>query len=546
MPHGLAGLVSRDSLADQQSGGFGPFRQRSFAVLWAATVLGNIGTFIANIASSWLVTDLSGSPAALSLVQAAGTLPVFLLSLPAGVLSDIFDRRRFLIGIQVFLALTTCLLVALSYAGLLSVTSLVVLNFAGGVGAALMGPAWQAVVPELVPRRDLKNAIALNSLGINISRSIGPAIGGVLLADAGAASTYAVDALSFLFVIAALTWWRRAADHQDTLTEGFLGGFRAGLRYAKASRPLRAALLRSAVFFAFASAVWALLPLVARNVLGGDAGFYGVLLGAAGVGAILAGLALPALRRHVDTDGLLSAATIVMAFVTAGLAFSLPRWAGVAMLVALGAAWIVALTTFNGIAQSILPNWVRGRGLSLYLTVFNGAMTAGTLGWGMLAQAIGVRQALLVCGATFVLSALLLRRVKLPTGDADLTPSNHWPEPLTTAAVPGDRGPVLVLVRYRVTSNNRSAFLGLLYALSGERRRDGAYAWGVCEDAADPERILEWFMVESWAEHLRQHKRVSNADAELQQEAIRFHTGPEPPKVQHLLSVRPPAVTTPR
>jgi MFS family permease len=301
MPHGLAGLVSRDSLADQQSGGFGPFRQRSFAVLWAATVLGNIGTFIANIASSWLVTDLSGSPAALSLVQAAGTLPVFLLSLPAGVLSDIFDRRRFLIGIQVFLALTTCLLVALSYAGLLSVTSLVVLNFAGGVGAALMGPAWQAVVPELVPRRDLKNAIALNSLGINISRSIGPAIGGVLLADAGAASTYAVDALSFLFVIAALTWWRRAADHQDTLTEGFLGGFRAGLRYAKASRPLRAALLRSAVFFAFASAVWALLPLVARNVLGGDAGFYGVLLGAAGVGAILAGLALPALRRHVDT-----------------------------------------------------------------------------------------------------------------------------------------------------------------------------------------------------------------------------------------------------
>ena len=525
-------------LAKQSSGGLAPFRERAFAVLWIATVLGNIGTFIANLANSWLATGLSASPAAVTLVQAAGTLPVFLLSIPAGVLSDIFDRRRFLIGTQVFLALTSFTLMSLSFSGLLTLTSLVVLTFAGGVGTALMVPVWMAVVPELVPMRDLKSAVTLNSLGLNIARSIGPAAGGVLLAAGGAAVTYGTDVISYVFVIAALLWWRRTPSVDDALSERFLGAFRAGLRYAKASRDLHLVLLRAAIFFAFASAFWALLPRVARDVLGGVAGFYGVLLGAVGVGAVLGAFALPSLRRRADADGLLLGASIVTAAVTGGLGLAPPKWIAVAALIILGAAWIVALTTLNGSAQGILPNWVRGRALAIYFTVFNGALTAGSLGWGLVAQGIGVPGALFGCAVLFVGAAIMLHRVRLPVGEADLEPSNHWPEPLTADAIPSDRGPVLILVEYRVTAENRQVFLKALEALSEERRRDGAYGWGVTEDAAAPDRIVEWFMVESWAEHLRQHKRVSNADAALQLSVVGLHAGPNEPVVRHLLAVQ--------
>jgi len=229
----------------QSAGGLAPFRQRTFAVLWAATVIGNIGTFMASLASAWLVTGLSPSPAALGLVQAAGTLPVFMLSIPAGVMSDIFDRRRFLIAIQFLLALISLMLMLLSFGGLLSIASLIALTFAGGIGTALTGPVWQAVVPELVPIRDLRNAVALNSLGINIARSIGPAAGGLLLASAGAGLTYAADVLSYLFVIAALVWWNRPPSSADALSEHFAGAFRAGIRYARAGRELHIVLLRS-------------------------------------------------------------------------------------------------------------------------------------------------------------------------------------------------------------------------------------------------------------------------------------------------------------
>ncbi len=521
------------------SSGFAPLRQPVFAVLWAATVLGNTGTFMRDVASSWLVTDLSASPTAVALIQAAGTLPIFLLAIPAGVLSDILDRRRFLIAIQLLLASVSVTLMILSYTGMLNIGLLVGLTFIGGIGAALMGPTWQAIVPELVPKKDIKSAVALNSLGINIARSIGPAAGGLLLAAFGAALTYGVDVVSYIFVISALLWWPRSKDADDALQERFLGAFRAGLRYTKASRPLHIVLLRAAIFFAFSSAVWAMLPLVARNLLGGDAGFYGILLGAVGAGAILGAIVMPRLRSRFDADGLLLGASVITAVVMAALALAPPQWLAIAILLLLGGAWITALTTFNGTAQAILPNWVRGRALAVYLTVFNGAMTIGSLGWGALAQGIGVPAALLASAAGLLLVATVLHRIKLPAGDADLVPSNHWPEPLVAEAVEHDRGPVLILIEYRVTRDNRASFVSALSRLSEERRRDGAFGWGMTEDSADPEKIVEWFMVESWAEHLRQHRRVSNADADLQQELARYHTGPEAPVVRHFLTIEP-------
>ncbi|ARU04438.1 MFS transporter [Comamonas serinivorans] len=543
-PAPLGGARRRGSgpgeAGERGGNGFTPLRQTLFLVLWVATIVGNTGSFVRDVASAWLMTDLSPSPAAVALVQAAATLPVFLLAIPAGVLADILDRRKFLIGVQLLLAGTSASLMLLSAAGLQSVTSLVALTFLGGIGAALMGPTWQAIVPELVTKRDLKSAVALNSLGINIARAIGPALGGVVLAHLGAAVTYGVDVISYAFVIAALLWWRRPDAGQDELGERFGGAFRAGLRYARASRELHVVLLRAFLFFAMASSVWALLPLVARQLLGGGAGFYGLLLGAVGAGAIAGAIVMPKLRDRVSADGLLLGAALLTAGVMAFLASAPPQWAAVVALLVLGAAWITALTTMNGVAQAILPNWVRGRSLAVYLTVFNGAMTAGSLGWGAVAQGVGVPITLLAGAVCLVLVGLVAHRVKLPRGEAELSPSNHWPEPLTAAPVEHDRGPVMILIEYRVAAADRADFLRALTRLSHERRRDGAYAWGVTEDAADASLILEWFQVESWAEHLRQHHRVSKADADLQAEVLRHLRPGERPVVRHFLTVDPP------
>ncbi|MDP8824724.1 MFS transporter [Serratia marcescens] len=431
------------------AGGFAPLKIPLFAVLWGATVLGNVGSFMRDVASSWLITDLSSNPSAVALMQTAATLPVFLLAIPAGVLSDILDRRRFLIFVQILLACVSGSLLVLSQTGSLTVEYLLALTFVGGIGAALMGPTWQAIVPELVPRAELKNAVALNSLGINIARSIGPAAGGLLLASFGAGAAYGADVMSYVLVIAALLWWKRPKVEDSGLSEHFFGAFRAGLRYARSSRELHVVLLRAAVFFAFSSSVWALLPLVARRMLGGSAGFYGVLLGAVGAGAILGAIVLPRLRQRLNADGLV----------------------------------------------------------------------------------------LLVGGVGLLAAGLLFHRLRLPTGEADLQPSNHWPEPLVNTPVENDRGPVMIQVEYRIREQDRPQFLRTLLMLERARRRDGAYAWGITEHTGDPECIMEWFLVESWAEHLRQHQRVSHADADLQQEALRFHIGPEKPVVHHFLSL---------
>lgn len=307
-----------------------------------------------------------------------------------------------------------------------------------------------------------------------------------------------------------------------------------------ASRELHVVLLRAFLFFAMASSVWALLPLVARQLLEGGPSFYGILLGAVGLGAIGGAVIMPRLRIYLSADGLLLTSTLVTSAVMALLSLSPPKWLAVSSLLILGAAWITALTTLNGVAQAILPNWVRGRSLAVYLTVFNGAMAAGSLAWGIIAQGIGVPLALLSGAVGLAAIGCIAHRIKLPKGESDLMPSNHWPEPLTATPVEYDRGPVLIQIEYRVALEDRSAFLKILARLSAERRRDGAYAWGITEDSADPSLMLEWFQVESWAEHLRQHKRISKSAAEIQEEVLRFHQGEERPIVRHFLTFNHP------
>jgi MFS family permease len=524
--------------ADQHApaSAFAPLHHRAFAVLWTATVVGNIGGWVRDTGSAWLMTELAPSPVMVALVQAAATLPVFLFSLPAGALADILDRRRLMIVVQIGLACVSLTLGLLTAFGLIDPVALLILTLAAGFGAAIAGPVWQSIVPELVPRADLKPAVALNSLGINISRAIGPALAGALIVTSGVAATYFLDVASYLVTLAALFWWRRTQE-RPAVPEHFGGAMHAGLRYTMASMPLRRVLLRAVLFFAPASCYWALLPLIARTEINGGAGGYGLLLAAVGIGAVGGALLMPRLRRQLSAEAVTFGATLLTGFATAGLALAGSVGLGMALLGGAGAAWITMLTTLNGTAQSVLPNWVRGRGLAVYLTVFFGTMTVGSLAWGQVASLSSIDTALVAAGTLSGLSALLGRWLVLPAGDDDLTPSHHWPQPIIAQGLEPAGGPIMVTISYEVSPGDQPAFAQSATALRAIRRRDGAYDWGLMTDAAEPTQVTEWFLVGSWEEHLRQHDRIAVADKEIQDRVRAFHRGEEPPRVRHLVSI---------
>jgi predicted MFS family arabinose efflux permease len=414
---------------------------------------------------------------------------------------------------------------------------LLVFTFLIGAFGALTAPAWQAVTPQLVPKRDLLPAIAANSVGFNISRVIGPALGGALTAALGLAAPFWINAASNLGVNAGLLWWRPPRRDGGRLpAERFFPAIRTGLRYARHNPHLRATLVRAIGFFVFASAYWALLPLVTRNQIAAGPELYGVLLGAIGAGAIGGVFVLPAAKARLGADGLVAAGTAGTAL--ALVLFGLARSSAVALAASLiaGASWIAVLASLNVSVQVALPEWVRARGLALFMTVYFGAHTAGSALWGQVAALAGLPLAHVIAAAGALLAIPLTWRWHLQTGaDVDLTPSMHWPAPIVSREVEQDRGPVLVTVEYRIDPAERTPFLAALDRLGQERRRDGAYRWGVFEDAADPARLVETFLVESWLEHLRQHERVTNADRVMQSEVRQFQVDGEP-KVTHLIA----------
>lgn len=524
-----------------------PFRERAFLLMWSAALIANIGTWFRDVANGWTMTELSPSPMMVALVQAASTLPVFLLSLPAGALADIVDRRRMLLAIQILLIAVSVTLALAAGAGLMSPPLLLALTLAGGVGAALMGPPWQSIVPELVPKPLLKPAVALNSLGINIARSVGPAIGGVIITTAGVVVAYWLDAASYLLVIVALLLWKRTPSPTHLAPEKFLPAMATGAGYVTRSAEVKRTLVRSVAFFLFGSAYWALLPLLARQELGGGAGLYGLLLASIGAGAVTGAILLSKLKLNGSI--LVLAGTLITAGTTATLALVRNEAAAAIALFIAGGAWIAVLTTLNATAQSVLPNWVRARGLAVYLTVFFGAMTAGSALWGVVATQLGISPALLIAAGGGAVVGLLAMFVKLPKGEADLAPSMHWPEPVIAGEIPGERGPIMVQVVYRIAAKDRDVFLRTLMDLSTQRLRDGGFGWRVFEDAEDRERITEIFFAPSWLDHLRQHERVTKTDQALQAKISAFHIGPEPPRVTHHLAAAPgdkPAAPPPR
>lgn len=513
-----------------------PLSYPVFRALWIATIVSNIGTWMNDVGSGWLMTSLSPSPLMVALVQAATTLPMFLLALPAGALADILDRRRMMLAAQVLGLLAAAALAALTWTGLTTPYVLLAATFVLGVSAALSAPVFQAIVPELVEPPALPDAVALNSLGINISRAIGPALGGVIVAIAGTPVVFALNALSVVAVLVVLYRWQRPQTAHALPPEHFFGALKAGCRYARHAPALRLVLIRAFGFFVFGSALWAMLPLVARRGLGLDAAGYGALLACMGAGAVLGALVLKRLRAKVPANTLSVGATALFAVSGLALALAPNVWVAGAVMVVAGLAWIGMLSTLNVAAQMASPGWVKARALAVYLLVFQGAMTTGSIAWGALAARSSVTTALLVAAAGQLLALLLAYVWRLPADrGADLTPSNHWAEPVLSVQPAGDRGPVLIEIEYRVAPERCAEFIAALRRFKSVRQRDGAIRWDVWEDTTEPGRILECFIVESWLEHQRQHARVTHADRIDQEILNAFHIADRPPVVRHLL-----------
>ena len=510
-------------------------------MLWTATVISNVGTWMQEVASGWLMTSLSPSPLMVALVQAATTAPIFLFALGAGALADLADRRKLLIAVTAFMAIIALVLAILVLLDLVSPSILLVFTFLSGTGAAFVWPAWQAIVPQLIPRSELQPAITLNGAGMNVSRAIGPALAGLLIASLGIVWPYLLNAASYMVVIAALVWWRPPPLQETYLpAERFWSAIRSGLRYARGSHPLRATLVRAIAFFVFASAYWALLPLIARQELAGGPKLYGLMLGGVGLGAVIGALFLPKLSRLLGPDAQVAAGTGGTALVLVIFALvARPEAAVLASLIA-GASWIAVLASLNVSAQVALPDWVRARGLSIFVTIFFGSMALGSVIWGQAASLVGIPAALIIAAVGALVAAGLSWPYKLQLGaDLDLSPSFYLPQPIVAKEFEADRGPVMVTVEYRIDPARKADFVEAMNELKEERRRGGAYAWGLFEDVAEPSRYLEYFIAESWLAHLRHHERTSEADRLVRAKALGFHIGEDDPVVRHLLAPGP-------
>jgi MFS family permease len=517
---------------------WGPFGHAAFSAIWIASLVMNIGNAMFDTSSAWLMTSLNADPIVVARVQVAASLPVFLFTLPAGAIADIIDSKRFLIGAQlatIALIVVFGLLVSLSLA---SPATLLLTTFLLSALIALTGPAWLSIAPLLVNRSELDGAIAANGVGYNISRAVGPAIAGLVIVGFGIAAPFWIDGAGYLVVVATLLWWRAPRRSAESLpAERLTSAVRTGLRYAANNRHLRATVIRAVAFAPFASAYWALLPLVARHQMVQGPELYGVMVAALGVGATAGSFALNWLKAKIGPDRVVAVGTLatVFALVLFGLAHK-PFIALSACVVA-GASWTVVVTSLYVSAQVALPDWVRGRGLAILLAAIFGAMTIGSAVWGHVAGVEGLSIAHFIAAAGALLAIPLTWRWKLQTAvGIDLSPSMHWRAPVVAKQINNNQGPVLVTVEYRVDSQHRAEFVAALDELGHERKRDGAFAWGVFEDVADTGRFVETFLIESWLELMYQHERVTNADRVREDQIRRLLT--ESPKVTHLIASR--------
>jgi MFS family permease/quinol monooxygenase YgiN len=499
-------------------------------LLWGTWLIANICMWMNDVAAAWMMTSLTDSPIWVALVQTASTLPVFMLGLPSGAMADILDRRRYFIVTQFWLAGTAVILSVTVVMGLMSAPLLLALTFANGIGLAMRWPVFSALIPEIVPRHQLPVALALNGVAMNASRIVGPLLAGALIASAGTAYVFMLNAVLSVLSGFVIMQWRREHVPSPLGREKLLSAMRVGMQFVRQSAPLRSVFVRVGLFFFHSTALLALLPLLARGLAGGGAGTFTLLLASMGAGAITLVLILPRVRQSLAGKRMVIVGTLLQASATAVMAVAPNVYVAVPAMFVGGMAWLATANTLSVSAQMALPDWVRARGMSMYQMAIMGGSALGAALWGQVATVSSLKVSLLTAAATGALAMLLAQRLMPDHGiEEDLTPSRAFKAPITDA--PPNPGQVAVTIEYRIDPSRRDAFLQLMQESRRSRLRQGALSWDLMQDIADPGRFLEQIVDESWTEHLRRFDRITAADVDLRDRKLAFHLPTAPPAV---------------
>jgi MFS family permease len=535
-----AGAETTESLQASASA-FGPLKIALFRDRWIASTVSSVGTWMQDTAGTWLMTVLTTSPLLIALMQTAASLPVLFLGLLAGATADIYERRRLLIFWQCWMLAAVAVLAVLTFVGVITPVTLLLFTFLLNIGSAMNNPAWQAIVPELVPREEIPNAVTLNAASNNIARALGPALGGLMIAafavpHRGAGWVFALNSASFAGVIWILWKWKRTPIYKSALpAERIAGSVRSGLRYLKYAPDLQGPLIRAFTFTFFVSAVWSLLALVAKSDLHQGAMGYGILNGCLGLGAVAGATSLSRIRKKVDADTLLLGTTLY--YIATFVVLALVKIPAVVIIALLGAgfAWTTTMSTLNVSVQLSVPAWVYARALGAYLMTFQGGMALGSVLWGTIAQKGSTRIALLCAAVGLAVSLPFTRRFHILKGALpDLTPYKYKrPLPGFAATADPTEGPVRISIEYRIPLENYAAFTQVIHGLEGVRLRGGAVRWGIYRDADDAEHLNETFIMESWLDFLRSRERMTAADHATREQVYRLHRGDDLPKITY-------------
>ncbi|MCK1661255.1 MFS transporter [Bradyrhizobium sp. 151] len=512
-----------------------PLRHITFRRIWLAGLLSNVGALIRSVGAAWAMTQMTSSADMVALVQTALSLPVMLIAIPAGAIADMHDRRIVAL-ISLGIALTgASALTVLAWLSMVTPILLLGLCFVVGSGVALLDPTWQSSVSEQVPPDALPAAIALNGVSYNIARSIGPALGGIVVATAGAVAAFALNALLYLPLMVALLLWKRVAQPSRLPPEQFSRAIVSGIRYIANSPSIKIVLVRSMVTGVIGGAILALMPIAARDILHGGAETYGLLLSAFGLGAVIGALYIPEMRKRLSGEAAIRACTLSMGGSLVAVALSHGLILTSAALVLAGAVWMIAWVLFNVGVQLSAPRWVAGRSLAAYQAAGSGGVAIGSWGWGSLADAAGVETALLVSGALMLLSPVLGFWLPMPRVGARGEEAELLDDPDVQLVLTGRSGPLVVEIEYRIAQENARAFHNAMQAVQLSRQRNGAYGWSIARDIADPESWRERYHCPTWFDYLRQRNRATRSERALEREAEAFHIGPDPVRVRRML-----------
>ncbi|MBN9042202.1 MAG: MFS transporter [Rhizobiales bacterium 62-47] len=512
-----------------------PLRHAVFRRIWLASLLSNLGLMIQSVGAAWAMTQMTSAADKVALVQTALMLPIMLISMPAGAIADMYDRRVVSLVSLVIALAGAISLTALTWAGAITPNILLAFCFIIGSGMALFGPAWQASVSEQVPPETLPSAVALNGISYNIARSFGPAIGGIVVAAAGAVAAFAANAMCYVPLLVVLFLWRRISEPSRLPRERLNRAIISGVRYIANSPSIRVVLARTLVTGIAGGSVSALMPLVARDLLHGGAQTYGIMLGAFGMGAVIGALNIGEMRKRMHGEAAIRLCAIVMGIAIVAVATSQMAIITAAALVVAGAVWMLAVALFNIGVQLSAPRWVAGRSLAAFQAAIAGGIAVGSWGWGHLADSIGVEGALIVSGITMAASPLLGLWITMPPiggrdEDADLLA-----DPEVQLSLTGRSGPIVVEIEYRVDVDNARPFHNLMQEVQLSRQRNGAYGWSIARDIADPELWIERYHCPTWLDYLRQRNRATQSERALHQRAMAFHLGPDPVRIHRML-----------